>query len=76
MLTRLSCRIARRRRFSWFSTTLVFFRSSDPKLLVRVSDSCGGREGGRKEGRKGGREGEREGGREGGRAGSEEGSNV
>ena len=47
MLTRLSCRIARRRRFSWFSTTLVFFRSSDPKLLVRVSDSCGGREGGR-----------------------------
>ena len=47
MLTRLSCRIARRRRFSWFSTTLVFFKSSDPRLLVRVSDSCGGREGGR-----------------------------
>ena len=67
MLTRLSCRIARRRRFSWFSTTLVFFKSSDPRLLVRVSDSCGGREGGREEGRE-------EGGREGGRARSEGGS--
>ena len=47
MLTRLSCRMAKRRRFSRFRTTLFFFRSSDPRLLVNVSDSCGEREEGR-----------------------------
>ena len=59
--TRLSCRMASRRRFSWFSTTLLFLSGSELRLTVSVSDSW---ERGREGEREGGREGRRERGRE------------